>query len=295
MSHQVWQLANDRSIGLDRPRIIAILNLTPDSFHEASRLPSQAAAVDAARQALADGADALDLGGESTRPGAARVPADVQIERVVPALRAIRAGGGALADVPVSVDTTLSAVARAALDAGADAINDVAAGTEDPAMLPLAAERGAGVILMHRLAPPDSDSYSDRYSIAPNYADVGGEIAAFLAERLRAATLVGVRPDAIVLDPGLGFGKTVEQNAELMRNVGRLLELGRPVLCAVSRKSFVGRLASPGVETTPADRLAGSISLAVQQCLLGVRLFRVHDVRAHAEALRAVWGVMPRG
>ncbi|MCZ7633004.1 MAG: dihydropteroate synthase [Phycisphaerales bacterium] len=295
MTHQVWRMANGRSIVLDRPRIIAVLNLTPDSFHEASRVPSPSAAVDVARRALDEGADALDLGGESTRPGAARVPADVQIERVVPALRAIRAGGGALADAPVSVDTTLGAVARAALDAGADVINDVAAGTEDPTVLPLVAERGAGIIVMHRLAPPDRDSYSDRYSTPPVYADVAGEVAAFLGERLRAATAAGIHPDAIVLDPGLGFGKTVEQNAELMRKVGHLLAFGRPVLCAVSRKSFVGRLASPGVETAPADRLAGSVSLAVQQCLSGVRLFRVHDVRAHAEALRAVWGVMPRG
>ncbi len=288
-------MANGRSISLDRPRIIAVLNLTPDSFHEASRVLSVGAAVEAARRAVAEGADALDLGGESTRPGAARVPPDEQIERVVPAVRAIRASGGLLADVPISVDTTLGAVARAALDAGADAVNDVAAGTEDPAMLPLVAERGAGVILMHRLVPPDRDSYSDRYSTPPTYDDVASEVAAYLAERLRIAIDTGIHPESIVLDPGLGFGKTVRQNGELMRGVGRLLAPGRPILCAVSRKSFVGRLASPGVETVPSDRLAGSVALAVHQCLSGVRLFRVHDVREHAEALRAVWGAMAGG
>ncbi|HRQ73961.1 MAG TPA: dihydropteroate synthase [Phycisphaerales bacterium] len=295
MPHRVWRMANGRSISLDRPRIIAVLNLTPDSFHEASRVPSVGAAVEAARRAVGEGADALDLGGESTRPGAARVSQDEQIERVVPSVRAIRAAGGPLGDVPISVDTTHGAVARAALDAGADAVNDVAAGTEDPAMFPLIAERGAGVILMHRLVPPDRDSYSDRYAIAPAYDDVAGEVAAYLAEGLRAATDAGIHPESVVLDPGLGFGKTVEQNAELMRGVGRLQALGRPILCAVSRKSFVGRLSSPGVETTPSERLTGSVALAVQQCVSGVRLFRVHDVREHAEALRAVWGVMAGG
>lgn len=274
---------------------MAILNLTPDSFHEASRVPSPSAAVEAARQAVGDGADALDLGGESTRPGAARVPAEEQIARVVPAVRAIRAAGGPLASVPISVDTTRAAVARAALDAGADAVNDVSAGIEDAAMLPLVAERGAGVVLMHRLVPPDLDSYSDRYAAEPTYADVVGEVAAFLAGRCRAAAEAGIHPDRVVVDPGLGFGKTVRQNAELVRGVGRLLALGPPVLCAVSRKSFVGRLASPGVETRPSERLSGSIALVIQQCLSGVRLFRVHDVREHAEALRAVWGVTAGG
>ncbi|MCL4741942.1 MAG: dihydropteroate synthase [Phycisphaerales bacterium] len=295
MPHTVWRLANGRSIMLDRPRIVAILNLTPDSFHEASRVPSPTAAVEAARRAVRDGADALDLGGESTRPGAARVPEEEQIARVVPAVRAIRAAGAPLAGIPISVDTTRAAVARAALDAGADAVNDVSAGEEDASMLRLVAERGAGVILMHRLVPPDLDSYSDRYATEPTYADVVGEVAAFLAGRCRAAAEAGVRPDRVVVDPGLGFGKTVGQNSELMRGVGRLLALGPPVLCAVSRKSFVGRLASPGVETTPAERLSGSVALAIQQCLSGVRLFRVHDVREHAEALRAVWGVIAGG
>lgn len=295
MPHPVWRLANARSITLDRPRIMAILNLTPDSFYGASRVPSPSAAVEAAHRAVNDGADALDLGGESTRPGATRVPAEEQIARVVPAVRAIRAAGGALSAIPISVDTTRATVARAALDAGADAINDVSAGVEDAAMLPLVAERGAGVILMHRLVPPDLDSYSDRYATDPTYADVTGEVETYLAGRYRTATETGIHPDCVVLDPGLGFGKTVAQNAELMRGVGRLLALGRPVLCAVSRKSFVGRLASPGTETTPLERLAGSVALAIQQCLSGVRLFRVHDVREHAEALRAVWGVAAGG
>jgi dihydropteroate synthase len=263
---------------------MAILNLTPDSFSDGGKLTTPDAARDAAARAVAEGADMLDLGAESTRPGAARVAAEEQIRRLVSSLRAIRA---ALPNVPISIDTTLAAVARAALDAGADAVNDVSACLEDPSMLPLAAERRAGLILMHRLRPPGEDSYSDRYADAPRYADVTEEVSAFLASRAHAAVAAGVQRDAVVLDPGLGFGKSVEQNLLLLRETPRLLQLNYPILSALSRKSFVGRVALQR-ESDPGERVAATIALSVAHYLAGARVFRVHDVAPHVQALRAI-------
>jgi len=270
---------------------MAILNVTPDSFADGGRFASAGDVADAAQRALDEGADALDVGGESTRPGAARVPIDEQTRRVVPAIEAIRARG---ITAPITVDTTLAPVARAALDAGADAINDVSAGEEDPAVLALAAERGCGVILMHRLAPPDRDVYSDRYERAPEYTDVVGHVGGYLAGRVAAAERAGVAPDAILVDPGLGFGKSVEQNLELIRHSGELASrAGRPVLSALSRKSFVGR-AALGRDSGPSERLPGTLALSVLHLLAGARVFRVHDVAAHAGALAAAWATLPR-
>ncbi len=278
-------MAHGRSLTLDRPRLMAILNVTPDSFADGGRFTSPADVADAARRAVDAGADMLDVGGESTRPGAQRVGADEQIGRVVPAIEAVRRAG---IEAPISVDTTLAAVAVAALDAGADAVNDVSAGTEDPGMLAACARCGAGVVLMHRLAPPTADSYSDKYDEAPVYGDVVAGVRAYLEQRLRAAVSAGIDAGRVVLDPGLGFGKTVDQNLELISRTGELLTLGRPVLSALSRKSFVGR-AGLGRDSSPGERLAGTLALSVVHQLAGARLFRVHDVGEHAEALRAVW------
>jgi dihydropteroate synthase len=268
---------------------MAILNLTPDSFSDGGKLTTPDAARDAAERAVAEGADMLDLGAESTRPGAARIPAGEQVRRLVPSLRAIRA---ALPSVPISIDTTLAAVARAALDEGADALNDVSACLEDPSMLPLAAERGAGLILMHRLRPPGDDSYSDRYADAPRYADVTEEVRAFLESRAHAALAAGVQRDALVLDPGLGFGKSVEQNLVLIRDTPRLLQLNSPILSALSRKSFVGRVAFRG-DSDPRERVAATVALSVAHYFAGARVFRVHDVAAHVQALRAISALRP--
>ncbi|MBK7404114.1 MAG: dihydropteroate synthase [Phycisphaerales bacterium] len=282
-----------RSITLDRPRLLAILNTTPDSFFPASRAAGVDDGLARALAAVLAGADALDLGGESTRPGARRVDAAEQIARVVPLVIAIRASPPPLAEIPISIDTTLVEVARAALDAGADAINDVSAAIEGgDDMLALAAERGSGLILMHRLLPPDRDQFSDRYDAPPRYADVATEVAELLAARARAATRAGVQHDAILLDPGLGFGKTPEQNLELVRRTPELLALGYPLLSAASRKSFVGRVASPDIpQTDPADRLAGSLAFSVEHLARGLRLFRVHDVAPQRQALLAAWAI----
>lgn len=277
---------------------MAILNLTPDSFSDGGSYPTVEAAVEAAAAAVRDGADSLDLGGESTRPGAPRVEAAEQIRRVVPVIQAIRARGGPLATIPVTVDTTRAEVAAAALDAGADAINDVSAGLEDPAMLPLAATRGVGVILMHRLRPPGEDCYSDQYRKDPVYA--GGVVAAvreFLAGRAAAAEAAGVAREAIVLDPGLGFGKTVEQNLELVRRTGEIAALGYPVLSGLSRKSFVGRAGGHSPDDPPRERVAATVGLSVAHLLAGASIFRVHDVALHVRALRAAaaaWGISER-
>ncbi len=276
-----WRVGPTRTLTLDAPRVIAILNATPDSFSDGGELPTEQAIVARAHAALSEGADMLDIGGESTRPGAARVSAEDQIRRTAPGIRAIRDAG---IDAPLSIDTTLAAVAEAALDAGADAINDVSGATEDAGMIALAARRGCGLVLMHRLAPPTADRYSNDYHTPPTYP--GGVVTAvrtFLAEARARAIAAGVAPEAIVLDPGLGFGKSVEQNYELVRAARELEAIGSPTLSAASRKSFIGAIVG---EEEPKRRLAGSVALSVAHALAGVRLFRVHDVRAHAQALR---------
>jgi len=289
-----WRLSDRAALTLDRPCLLAILNVTPDSFHDGGQHATPAEAAQFAAELVEQGADAIDVGGQSTRPGARPVPESEQIRRVVPTIRAIRASGGATGRIPITIDTTRAAVARAALDAGADAINDVSGGLEDPAMLDLAAQRRAGIVLMHRLKRPEQEAYSDQYAVEPDYADVVRQVRSALASMLDRALAAGVAPEAIVLDPGLGFGKSVEQNLELVRRTGELLELGRPILSGASRKSFVGAASAvggTGGATTPADRLFGTIGLSVMHWVRGARVFRVHDVRAHAEALAAAGAV----
>jgi len=277
-----WRIGPDRLLTLDRPRLLGILNVTPDSFSDGGQHDSPEQAADHAAALVEQGADIIDIGAESTRPGAQRISPEEQIRRAVPAIMAIRRRGIA---APISIDTTSSAVARAAIDAGATIINDVSAGTDDPAILELAAERSAGLILMHRLRPPEADAYSDRYNAPPDYTAQGGVVAAvrrFLTERAAAAESAGVRHDAIVLDPGLGFGKTVEQNLELARLMYEAVPHGHAPLSAASRKSFIGRVA--GIDR-PDRRIAASVAVTVAHYFAGVRLFRVHDALDHAHAL----------
>jgi len=275
---QMWQVGPGRTLQLDQPRFSGVLNVTPDSFSDGGANATVAAAVDHAASMLAQGACMIDVGGESTRPGARRVEAAEQIDRTAGVIAALRRHSDAL----ISIDTTLAAVAEAALDAGADVINDVSAGTEDAGIFELAARRECGLILMHRRVPPEQDLYSDRYDRAPEYGDVVVDVGDWLARRCSAAEDCGVDPASIVIDPGLGFGKSVEQNYELVRRVGEFVATGRPVLGASSRKSFIG--AVTGV-TEPARRDAGSATVSVLQWLAGVRLFRVHLVAVHREAI----------
>jgi dihydropteroate synthase len=287
-----WRLSSTKSLDLTTPRVMAILNVTPDSFSDGGMLIAPEAAANAAAAAVTAGAVVLDIGGESTRPGAAPVHAKEQIARVVPAIEAIRARDGELARVPITVDTTNAAVAGAALAAGADAVNDISAGLDDAAMLFLCAARGCGMVLMHRLRSPAADSFSDQYRQAPHYDDVVTEVVAFLKSRAEAAIAAGIGRDQIMVDPGLGFGKTVEQNLALIRGTARLAALGFPILSGLSRKSFVGRV-SLARDSLPSERLAGTLALSVLHAQAGAHLCRVHDVAEHVQALAALAALHP--
>ncbi|MFB3430455.1 MAG: dihydropteroate synthase [Phycisphaerales bacterium] len=292
MTSGFWQLAGGHRIDLSGARLMGILNITPDSFSDGGRYVEPHHAVERARELIEGGADLLDIGGESTRPGATRVDAKTQIARVVPVIRAVRDHG---VDAPISIDTTLAEVAEAAIEAGASIINDVAAGTESESMLDLAARTGAGLVLMHRLREPGSDSFSNAYPKNPEYdhpRGVTGIVSEFLVARAEAALRAGVAPASIVIDPGLGFGKSVAQNYELIARTPDLLALGFPLLSAASRKSFIGAIS--GVERA-SDRVAGSVAVSVAHFGMGVRLFRVHDARQHAEALRVAQAVAEAG
>lgn len=287
-----WRLSNRVTLTLDVPRVMGIVNVTPDSFSDGGLHATPLAAASAAWRLVDQGAAILDVGGESTRPGAASVTEAEQIRRVVPVIRAIRALPGAAGEIPISIDTTQASVALAALDAGADAINDVSGGLDDPGMLALAATRDVGIILIHRGTTPARDEYSDRYRQAPIQGDVVEVVASALRHLAALARQAGVHPQGIILDPGLGFGKAVEQNLTLIRESQRLAALGYPILSAASRKSFVGRI-SLARESAPAERLPGTLASSLAHYLYGCRLFRVHDVAEHVQALRAAQALLP--
>ncbi|HEX2080775.1 MAG TPA: dihydropteroate synthase [Longimicrobium sp.] len=251
---------------------MGILNVTPDSFSDGGRFLDPARAVAQARRMAEEGADLVDIGGESTRPGAAPVSADEEAARVLPVLRAIRES---LA-VPVSVDTRRAAVAREALAAGAEVINDVS-GLADAEMAGVVAPSGAGLVLMHMRGTPQT------MQRLADYGDVVEEVAEELAECLARADAAGIARERVVLDPGIGFAKTAEQNLALIAGLARIqARLGRPVLLGPSRKSFIGALLG-GI---PADaRDAGTVGACVAGLARGARLFRVHDVRAARQAL----------
>jgi dihydropteroate synthase len=289
MPTQRWVMSSRHTLVLDRPRLLAILNITPDSFSDAGL---HAAPDDAARAAatfVEEGADALDLGAESTRPGAAAVSAAEQLRRVLPAIDAVRRAVGDA--VPITIDTTDAEVARAAFDHGADAVNDVSGASADERMLPLVASRRAGIILMHRRVPASQDSYSHAYAQAPEYGPGGvvPSVRDYLRSRADAALAAGVAHDHMVIDPGLGFGKSVEQNMELLESTGEFVALGYPVLSALSRKSFTARIAGISTELPPTARVAATVALSAAHLARGARIFRVHDVREHARALAEAW------
>ncbi|MEM8757782.1 MAG: dihydropteroate synthase [Planctomycetota bacterium] len=283
-STHTWRIGGGHEIDLATPRVMAIVNVTPDSFSDGGELPTTDAVLKYADRAIEGGAELFDVGGESTRPGAARVPAEEQIRRVAPAVEAIaRRWPG----TPISIDTTRAEVAAAAAHAGATIVNDVSGGTEDPAMLATIVDLGVGCVLMHRERPPDRDRFSDRYSDPPIVGDAVEHVRSGLASLLAAAESAGIDAERVVLDPGLGFGKTVEQNLALIRRTKELLTLGRPILSGASRKSFVGR-AGLGRDSNPRERLGASIAATVLHARAGARLFRTHDPAAHAQALRVL-------
>jgi dihydropteroate synthase len=266
-------------IALDRPRLMGVLNVTPDSFSDGglhARLPDALAAARAMAEA---GADILDIGGESTRPGSDPVPPAEETARVVPVIAALRAEGFAL---PISIDTRNAAVARAALDAGADFLNDVSAFTHDPESLALAAERGCPVCLMH--AQGDPKTMQD----APAYDDVLLDVLDYLEARVAAAEAAGIPRARILVDPGIGFGKTVAHNLALIRGLGILHGLGCGILFGASRKRFIGTLAAA---PDPRDRTSGSIAVALEALRKGAQVVRVHDVKETRQAV-ALWSAL---
>jgi dihydropteroate synthase len=261
---------------LNRVRLMGIVNVTPDSFSDGGRLASAEAAIAKGMQLVEQGADIVDVGGESTRPGAPPVPLEEELRRSLPVVEGL-ARRGAL----VSIDTRRAAVMQAALDGGARIVNDVSGLTYDPAALPLLAPRDCSIVLMHmRGTPADMNTHAD-------YADVVGEVADWLMQRVAACQQAGVARARLALDPGLGFAKKAEHSLALLRGVDRLLALGLPLLVGASRKSFIGRLtARAGPMPDPGDRLAGSLAVALVMAQRGVRLLRVHDVAETVQVLK---------
>ena len=286
-----WRLSATRTLELEPWCLMGILNATPDSFSDGGVHLDPVRAAEAGVAMVEAGATILDVGGESTRPGAERVDVDHQIARVVPVISELR-GRRITERIAITVDTTRAAVADAALAAGADAINDVSAGTEDPEMLALAADRGVGIILMHRLRPPDQDVYSDRYETPPAYEDVVSDVREHLLSRVAAAIEAGVDSSMIAVDPGLGFGKSVAQNLALLRGLHRLVGDGRPVLVGASRKSFLGALTGA---KDPVDRDGESVAAAIEAWRRGAAVLRVHDVAVHQRAIRIAEAIEDRG
>ena len=261
-------------------RVMGILNVTPDSFSDGGSYLDPGRALEHGREMLAEGADLLDVGGESSRPGSQPISAELEIERVLPVIAALARDGR----TPVSVDTTKSSVARAALEAGASVVNDVSAGRNDPELLALVAERGAGLILMHMQGNPHD------MQRAPRYHDVVREVVAHLRERARAAWQAGVEPERIALDPGLGFGKTLEHNLALMRALPELRSLGFPLCLGASRKSFLGRLSGEEVAGRRGSESTAAVALSA---FLGAEIHRVHEVGAARAALRVARALTP--
>jgi dihydropteroate synthase len=260
------------------PRVVGILNLTPDSFYDGGRFDAPDAALGRAEAMAAEGADAIDLGGQSTRPGARPVSADEEWARLSPVIAAI----AARVPLPLSIDTYSALVARRALDEGASIVNDVSGLGVDPALAEVVARAGAGLVLMHSLGAPD------RIHAAREYQDVAHEARAFLEERMALAESRGVPRERMALDPGIGFSKNAGQSLEALAGIPRLCSLGRPVYVGLSRKSFLG-----AVTGRPAEgRLAAGLGAAVAAFALGARIFRTHDVRETVDALRLAEGIL---
>jgi dihydropteroate synthase len=252
---------------------MGIVNVTPDSFSDGGLFLDAERAISHGLELAAAGADILDIGGESTRPGAEAVPAEVERERVVPVIAGLAGAGGP--GVRISIDTSKAAVAAAALDAGAEIVNDVTALRSDPELVGLCADRDCTVVLMHMLGDPRTMQDD------PRYEDVVTEVRAFLAERIEAAVAAGVDERRIWIDPGIGFGKTVEHNLELLRRLDELASLGRPIVIGTSRKRFLGSL----TEREVGDRLGGTIATNVLALAAGADVFRVHDVAEARQGL----------
>jgi dihydropteroate synthase len=275
----IWKL-RDRELDLSRRALVmGIVNVTPDSFSDGGAFLDPQAACTHALDLIAQGADILDIGGESTRPGSEGVSAEEETRRVVPVIQALRKKTDAL----ISIDTSKASVARAALDAGADILNDVTGLRGDPEMTPLAAKSRTAVVIMHMQGTPRT------MQAAPHYDDVVAEVGKFFRHSLERAIACGLDPMSIALDPGIGFGKTPEHNRALLAGLPAFAPLGRPLLVGVSRKSFLGHLAG---SAKMEDRHWPGVALTSLCRELGARIFRVHDPKPHREALRMTEAIL---
>ena len=261
-------------------RLMGIVNVTPDSFSDGGFFLEPDRAIEHARRLVDEGADLLDVGGESTRPGAGAVSAAEELDRVGPVLEGVRAAE----DIAISIDTSKVAVAEVALDLGAEIVNDVTALRSEPQLAGLCAEQGCGLVLMHMEGTPRTMQED------PSYDDVVDDVKAFLTERIEFAISEGVAEERIWVDPGIGFGKTVEHNLALLRRLGELGDLGRPIMIGASRKSFLGRLTGREV----GERLGGTIASNVLALLGGAEVFRVHDVAEVRQALDVAEAILGR-
>ena len=267
----------DRQMILSRTHVMGVVNVTPDSFSDGGKYFDQEAAVKHALRLVEEGADIVDVGGESTRPGAGSVSVEEEWRRVEPIIKALERE----TDVPISIDTMKPEVAWKAIEAGAIMVNDVS-GLRNEEMVKLVAREKVAVIIMHMLGEPRTMQEN------PAYRDVVKEVKEYLGHQMEVAVKAGVPPEAIVIDPGIGFGKTVQHNVALINHVSDFAELGRPVMIGASRKSFIGKITSANAE----DRLEGSIAAAVLATVRGARLVRVHDVRPTVRALKIAEAIL---
>ncbi len=265
---------------LEKPMIMGILNATPDSFSDGGQFTGVGAAIRQAVSMIEEGADIIDIGGESTQPGSEPVSVNEQIRRVVPVIEAIRENISV--EIPISIDTTQSTVALAALDAGANIINDVSAGRDDQAIFTLAAERDVPIILMHMQGQPKN------MQDIPFYNEVIDEVLVFLEQRIQAALKAGVQKSNIAIDPGIGFGKRKQDNFDLLAGLQRFVDTDFPVLLGTSRKGFLGKICDISDPTKLVTATAVTTALAVMN---GVQMFRVHDVKENRQAADIAWTI----
>ncbi len=276
-------LAHHRVLDLDHPRIMGILNVTPDSFSDGGVYEAIEQAISHCQTMLEQGATILDIGGESTRPGASRVDEAEQIKRTQPVIQRL---AEVCPQAILSIDTTHSAVAKAALEAGAHLINDVSAGEEDPAILTLAAQHNAPIVLMHKQGNPAT------MQDAPTYQDVVAEVKTYLLGRAEVAMQAGVPKNQIILDPGIGFGKTTAHNLALLQELDQLVDTGYPILLGASRKRFLGHACTlDGKTPQPNDCVGATCATTAMGVTAGVHLFRVHDVQANRQAADVTWAI----
>ena len=281
MGGPLWRVGERAFDCSERTLVMGILNVTPDSFSEDGRFFDPEEAIRHAAQMVSDGADVVDVGGESTRPGSDPVPTDEEIRRVLPVIERIVEQNP---DVPISIDTRKAEVADRALAAGATLVNDVSAGA-DPEMFGVVRERDAAIVLMHMKGEPKTMQQ------LPEYEDVVGEVHGFLRECVEAAEFAGIDAERIAIDPGIGFGKTLEHNLELMRRIDAFLDLGRPVLVGPSRKRFIGAI----VGVPEDERVEGTIGAVAWLVSRGAHVARVHDVREVVRAVRVIDAVVRAG